>query len=175
MQRKTVTILYCVLSVLFVLNSKANSQDKAWKTLTETSAFECKFSVGKSADIAEVGQPLEFKKDGTPIPSKGEWVLHKELDKGFPSLTFRQIQREEGYFTAQMSGNTDKISEVEGFVSLGCITFIETIPGGGTSVTSIFAEFDGNQELIAIHSRHSLVFSSVIASQYYGSCRPVSP
>lgn len=176
MARKTIAMLYCVLSVLFGLNSKANSQDLAYKTLMGTSALECRFCAGKSADITEVGKPLKFKNDGTITSSKGEWTLHEGVDRGFPALTFRQIRRGEGLScTAQMSGNSGNISQVEGFVGPGVMTFVEAMPMGGISVTTIFAEFDGKQELIAVHSRHTKFLSKVIASQYYGSCRPIAP
>jgi len=174
MAKKVIVVLYCVVSVLFILNSKVNSQDLAWKTLIETSSFECKFPAGKSAVITEVGKPIEFNKDGTPIPSKGKWTLHKEVDNKFPSLTFRKINRGENTFlTAEMSGNTGNISQVEGFLGPGLMTFIEMMPLGSISITTIFAEFDSDQELVAIHSRHVLGFSNVVASQYYGSCRPI--
>ena len=176
MARKTIAMLYCVLSVLFGLNSKANSQDLAYQTLMGTSALECRFCAGKSADITEVGKPLKFEKDGTIIASKGEWTFHEGVDKGFPSITFRQIHRDEGLScTAQMSGNTGNISQVEGFLGPGVMTFVESMPMGGVSVTTIFAEFDGKHELIAVHSRHTKFFSKIVASQYYGSCRPIAP
>ena len=176
MARKAIAMLYCVFLVLFGLNSKVKSQDLAYQRLMGTSALECTFCAGKSADITEAGKPLKFKKDGTIISSKGEWTLHKEVDKKFPSLTFRQIRRGEGLScAAQMSGNTGNICEVEGFVGPGVMTFVEAMPMGGISVTTIFAEFDGKQELIAVHSRHTTFFSKIIASQYYGSCRPIAP
>jgi hypothetical protein len=177
MAKKTIAMLYCVVSVLFGLNSKAISQDSAYQTLMGNSAFECRFLIGKTAVITEVGKPLEFKQDGTIIASKGEWTFNEKVDKGFPSITFRQIQRGEGLsLTAQMIGNTGNISQVEGFLGAQYRTFVEAIMMGGITVTTIFAEFDGRHELIAVHSRHSRVFpSKVIASQYYGSCRPIAP
>ena len=176
MARKAIAMLYFLVAVLLGLNSKANSQDLAYQTLMGTSALECRFCAGKSADIIEVGKPLKFKKDGTVIASKGEWTLHEGVDKGFPSITFRQIRRGEGLsLTAQMSGNTGNISQIEGFLGPGVMTFVEAMPMGGISVTTIFAEFDGKQELIAVHSRHTKFFSKIVASQYYGSCRPITP
>ena len=177
MTRKTIAMFCCVFSILFGLSSKAISEDFAYQTLKGTSAFECRFLIGKAAVITEVGKPLEIKQDGTIIASKGEWTFDEHVDEGFPSITFRQIrQGEDLSCTAQMSGNTGNISQVEGFVGVHYKTFIEAIPMGGITVTTIFAEFDGKQELIAVHSRHSRVFpSKVIASQYYGSCRPIAP
>jgi hypothetical protein len=172
---KSIAMFYCVLSILVGLTLKANSQDLAYLKLMGASAFECRFCAGKSANIAEVGKPLELKENGAIIASKGEWVFDEKVDTRFPSITFRQIHRGEGLScTAEISGNTGNISQVEGIVGPGIMTFIETMPMG-VSVTTIFAEFDGKQELIAIHSRHSTFFSNIVASQYYGSCRPIAP
>ena len=177
MTRKTIARFCCVLLIFFGLCSKAIPEDYAYQTLKGTSAFECRFLIGKSAVITEVGKPLEIKQDGKIIASKGEWTFDEKVDEGFPSITFRQIRRGEGLScTAQMSGNTGNVDKVEGFVGAHHRTFVEAIPMGGVTVTTIFAEFDRNRELIAVHSRHSRVFpSKVIASQYYGSCRPIAP
>jgi hypothetical protein len=173
---KAIAMLGCVVLGLFGPSSKASPQDLAYQTLMGASALECKFCLGKSAEVTEAGGPVEFKKDGTIIASKGDWSLLEGIDKRFPALTFRQIYHGEGLScTAQLSGNTGNIGQVEGFLRPGVMTFVETMPMGGSSFTSIFAEFDGKQELIAVHSRHFKFFSKIVASQYYGSCRPIAP
>ncbi len=48
------------------------------------------------------------------------------------------------------------------------ITFLERLPTGAVQSTTIA---DNNQ---AVHSRHSVILSDLVPSQYYGSCRVVS-
>ena len=69
MASKAIVMFYYLVSVLFVLNSKAISQDYAHQTLMGTSAFECRFLIGKSADITEFEKPLEINQDGKIIVS----------------------------------------------------------------------------------------------------------
>lgn len=176
MSKMLVMIIICLSVVAAVAPMAATAQDEPFKILMNGKCFECKFNKGRSASVTEVGKPQEFESDGKIITSSGEWAINDEIDKQFTPLTFRNIARGEDLTcTALISGNTGKVVEVKGLIGPGGITFIETMPMGGISVTTIFPEFGKSNRLIAVHSRHFNFFSRVVASQYYGSCKVITP
>ena len=69
---------------------------------------------------------------------------------------------------AYMVGNNSTV-DVAFKVSPHSLSFIEPVPSGNLTATTVFVDNEGR--CTAIHSRHMELMGAVLASQFYGICR----
>jgi hypothetical protein len=76
-----------------------------------------------------------------------------------------------GAGTARLIGNVDEVT-VNVFSTPAGLTFMELTPSGNVTFTTVFATppVTGDPRFIAVESRHNLLFTEAIPSQYHGTC-----
>jgi hypothetical protein len=130
--------------------SSTNAQDI--EKLQTTKTFRCLFTLTVSASMDR----------DTPQAA---------LNRDRMELVFDQVDLRMG--TARLIGNVgaEDVSVIAGEES---ITFFERTGTGNVQVTAIYMAQDSGGAFKAVHSRHTAMLGGIpIASQMYGSCRPL--
>jgi len=139
-----------VVALLSVLWASSAPAAEPLEMLRAGQSFKCLFNAGIVAEW-----------DGPRVKRE----LTSTVDMAYH---FHDVDRVEG--TARMIGSEGTRS-VELIDSPAGFTFIDRTLSGNLSFTTVFAQQLPGGNFSAVHSRHVLLSSAPLPSQYYGICR----
>lgn len=114
---------------------------------------------------------FESYASGTAEQSDARIAARVRQEPGIDPLTYTAFDSAKG--KALLSGNAGA-AEVMFIATAFTWSFVEVTEAGNVNVTEVFLWNEPNADLNiyrAVHSRHSSMMGSIVASQHYGRCK----